>query len=170
MTIWRQIFKFAVVGATSFCIDLGVRTVLLFYVPYQGGFASEAFGTWVKNVMPDIFSFAKTPLEAAAPFAFFAGACISITNSFTWNRLWTFGIRGKESIGRQLRRYLGVYAVGLVLNTGSSTLFNTLLGRVVGDPHRTVILATVLAAIVGAGWNFMGQRAFVFRTSDQAPG
>jgi putative flippase GtrA len=159
-TVVRQFAKFCVVGVASFVIDYGIRMVLLFGVPCGQTKLGNAFGGWLRSCLPAIFAYADKNVAAALPvFATFS-ASVAILNSFFWNRSWTFRIRGREDAAAQLRRFVLISVIGLVLNV----LFSTAFDRVIPGPEKTRAgIATVLAAVLVAIWNFVGQRLYAFR-------
>jgi HAD superfamily phosphatase (TIGR01668 family) len=158
--IFRQFVKFCVVGGSSFVIDTGLRMLLMFAVPWRGELLSIVAGRWLLEGAPALFAFAHEPKDAFFPIASFLAASVAILNSFLWNRMWTFQIRGKQERFDQLRRFVIVSIIGLGLNVVLSTIFNQLLP---GDPRRTAPIATLMAAVIVAFWNFGGQRLYAFR-------
>lgn len=159
--IFRQLIKFCVVGVTSFIVDFGIRYLLMFVVPYQGKLLSVTLGTWLNELAPSVFVITRTPSDAAVPLITVIAATVAIFNSFIWNRLWTFEIKGREERLAQLRRFYFVSIIGLILNTVITKAFYTIIP---GHPKRSLAVATVIAAAVVAVWNFTGQRLYAFRS------
>lgn len=157
--IVRQFVKFCIVGGTSFVIDYCIRMTIL----YAHGVAPYSIegGQWLIKNVPLLFGSFKSPTDAFFPVAAFCGASIAILNSFYWNRLWTFKIRGGEERAAQLRRFVVISLIGLVLNVLIGTLVNYLLP---GDSKNSARVATVAAAMIVAIWNFTGQRLYAFKT------
>jgi HAD superfamily phosphatase (TIGR01668 family) len=159
-TLIRQIIKFGIVGGTSFIIDTGLSLLFLRVLPYGDQLLSEALGSWLVQTMPSIFSFAKTPYNAAVPILGGLASFIAMFNSFIWNRSWTFKVKGKSERLAQLRRFYTVSILGAVWNT----LITSGLSNVIpGHPTRSLVVAKVVAAGLVAVWNFMGQRYYAFR-------
>ncbi len=164
--IFHQIFKFVLVGGTSFAIDLGITMLLMSVVPWAGGSLSDAGGAWLRTTFQGLFSFATTNREAFFPIAATVAASFAIVNSFIWNRLWTFGITGKHERMRQFQRFVIVSVIGLALNVLLSTTFNQIL------PFEHTVneaLAKVFAAGLVAIWNFSGQRMYAFKSKHPTP-
>ncbi len=155
----HQIVKFCLVGGTSFAIDYSIRMTLMFAIPYQGGLLSEHWGRSLQSWMPAVFG-TQNPQDAFFPVAAAIAASFAILNSFIWNRLWTFEIRGKAERYRQLQRFLVISLFGLALNV---LLSNILYGLLPFDQKWNARVATVVAAAVVAVWNFTGQRFYAFR-------
>lgn len=156
----RQFVKFCVVGVVSFLIDYCIRMTLLLGVPWGQTRLGDAFGGWLRSSMPAIFSYADKNTAAAMPIFATFSASVAILNSFFWNRAWTFRIRGREEAAAQLRRFVLVSLVGLGLNVMLSTVFFRLIP---GTEKSSARIATILAAVVVAFWNFAGQRLYAFR-------
>lgn len=155
----RQFIKFCLVGGSSFVIDYCIRLTLLFAVPWHGGSLGEEFGRWLRHAAPVVFAYAENDRAAAFPIFATIAASVAILNSFIWNRSWTFRIRGREEAGRQLRRFVVVSVIGLGLNVLLSTFFNHIIPGTEKDSAR---IATILAALIVAFWNFAGQRLYAF--------
>jgi putative flippase GtrA len=153
--IVHRFVKFAVVGGSSFVIDYCVRMTLLFALPF-----GVALGTWLQTNVPALFGSAQTPRDAAFPVCAAIAAGVAIVNSFIWNRMWTFGIRGREERAAQLQRFIVVSLVGAALNVFFSTVLNHVIP---GDEKMSARVATIVAAILVAIWNFAGQSLYAFR-------
>lgn len=155
--IVHQLVKFCIVGGTSFVIDYCIRMTLL----YAGFFAphTRQAGVWLMANVPGFASF-ETPEKAFFPVAALCGGCFAIINSFFWNRRWTFSIRGAEERARQFHRFVIVSVIGIVLNVLVGSGINHMLP---GNSKAEARLATVLAALIVASWNFTLQRVWAFK-------
>ncbi len=158
--IVRQFTKFVIVGLTSFAIDYNVRMTLMFAIPSGDELLSQSAGRAMLNAVPSLSAISADPQGVFFPVAATSGALLAIVNSFVWNRLWTFKIKGKENAGQQFGKFFAVSIVGLMLNVLFSTLFNRVIP---GDAKSAARIATVLAAGIVAIWNFAGQRLYAFR-------
>lgn len=158
--IVRQFAKFCIVGGSSFLIDAGLHRILMFNAFVGGEPLSQVVGRWLLGL------WSSGPIsESAAHDAAFAlfkvvTASLAIFNSFVWNRLWTFDIRGKDEYGAQLTKFVVVSLIGLGLNTIISSGLNA---AITGDESRSWVIGTVVAAGIVAIWNFSGQRLWAFR-------
>lgn len=151
----RQFIKFCIVGGSSTVIDLGLHYVLLFVLDF-----GTSFGQWLIATFPWAFGGASKPIDAAVPVLKVVSASVAILNSFYWNRRWTFNIRGKEERMAQLHKFVTVALIGMVLNTIITTgLYNI----VPGHPKRSWAIASAIATVVVAFWNFSGQKLWTFR-------
>lgn len=159
--IVRQFAKFCIVGLTSFAIDYNVRMTLQFAIRIEDQLMSDRAGAWLLQNFSAIFGFAKNPGEAFWPVACTIAAMLAILNSFIWNRMWTFNIRGREEAASQLGKFYFVSAVGLILNVLLST---SIKGALPLQPKDAARAATVIAAGIVAFWNFFGMRLYAFRS------
>ncbi len=157
----HQLVRFGIVGGSSFVIDFGIRWILTFHVPYGDRLLSEVFGSWLQHSFPFFAERFVSPQNAAVPFFVVISASLAITNSFIWNRLWTFEIRGKEERLGQFRRFVLVSVIGMILNV---LISSTLANVIPGHRQRSLAIATVIATIFVAVWNFLGQRHYAFKS------
>lgn len=161
-TLVQQIIKFAIVGGTSFGIDYCVRMTLVYSLHVGDEDLGTRFGRFLMNSAPAVFEFAKDdPHKAAYPFAAVIAGIVAGTNSFIFNRAWTFNIRGKEQRAEQIRRFVILTVSGNLLNVTLSSLFNVVIP---GESKAVARIATILASLIVAVWNFVGQRLYAFRS------
>lgn len=159
-SLGQQFTKFAIVGGTSTVIDAGLHYLLMFYIPTKDVPFGQSLGDWLIATMPQIFQGSKDAFAASTPVLKVVTASLAILNSFHWNRRWTFGIRGRaEAIG-QLQKFFLVSIIGMGLNTLLVTGFNNIIE---GHAKRSWAIATLIATVVVAFWNFSGQKFFAFR-------
>ena len=143
---WHSVYQFAqfaAVGTLNTFVDIGVFNLeALFY-------GSAAIGTIA-------FAFFK-----AISFMF------ATTNSFFWNKYWTFHSMDEARAG-QVASFYAVAVGGLILNTGAGTLINA--ARPTGLSDAALRLWSHLVA-PGAGvvasflWNFLWYKYVVFKTT-----
>jgi HAD superfamily phosphatase (TIGR01668 family) len=156
----RQFVKFAIVGGSSFAIDVGLHGLLMFVIPFGSVPVGTALGEWLLDTYPGVFSYAEAPSDAAFPVLKVLSVSAAILNSFYWNRLWTFKIRGKEERLTQLRRFVIVSVIGMGLNTLITTGLNNIIA---GHPVRSWAVASAIATVIVAFWNFGGQKLWAFK-------
>lgn len=164
--IFRQILRFCVVGGISFIIDAGTSILLESVIKVHGILLSHVTGTWLKATFPTIFGASTPPDHASAAIFFWIAALLAMANSFYWNRLWTFEMKGSKETAKQLRRFFIISLIGTGINSAISThLFTIIPGR------RSVAtaIAKAAAAVVVAAWNFTGQRFYAFRQHHPHP-
>lgn len=162
--IVRQFLKFCIVGGSSFAIDYAIRMGLQFNAPWGDRLLAEVAGDRLVEWMPFLTRYISKPSSAFWPVAVFCGSAVAIVNSFIWNRLWTFRIRGEDGRGEQFKKFLLISLLGMVLNVVISTIGKWLIPL---EPKAGAQLATVIAAGVVAFWNFFGQRLYAFKVEQQ---
>jgi len=129
---WRatlqQFIKFGTVGTLGFVIDSG----MLYFGIYALGLSRVAAG---------LFSF---------PFAV----------TFTWlgNRLYTFKDAAAMPAARQLARFAGICAIGLIFNRGTYSLLVSTIPFIYAHP----ILGLLAGTAIGMFFNFFAARRHVF--------
>lgn len=131
-----QFTKFAAVGTLNTLINLGALNLLITLTGIASGYKYSLF--------------------------VLVGFLLATTNSFLWNKLWTFG----DTTGGGTKQALAFYAltaVGAILNVGIASFI------VNGVAHPDISpalwanvggLAGVLASFL---WNFLGYKFFIFK-------
>jgi HAD superfamily phosphatase (TIGR01668 family) len=160
----HQLVKFGIVGGSGFIIDFGLRWYLTFHAPWGNRLMSDVFGSWLQRTWPFFAKTFSTPANAALPFFIVISSGLAICNNFVWNRLWTFEIKSKEERAAQFRRFVLISVIGLILNNLISTSLNQIIA---GHAQKSLALATVIATIVVAVWNFLGYRFYAFKPRTQ---
>lgn len=158
--VTRQFAKFCVIGGTSFVIDYCIAQSLMFAVPWGGESLSIVAGQWMRDHLPSWMQWGESARDAFFPVAKTLGAAVAIVNSFLLNRRWTFKITGAEDRLAQFRRFLVISLVGMVLNVVISSNLNYALPF---DEKNSARVAIIVAALIVAVWNFLGQRLYAFR-------
>ena len=131
-TIW-QVAKFVVVGLSNTAIDFAVLNALIF----------------------------ATGIATGMPFVIFKGTSfiIAVTNSYFWNKRWTFNSDRKVFL-----QFLVIATVGFGLNVAAAAFVVNVIGPQFGLSEK--IWANVGAAI-GTGIvmtsNFLGYKFLVFK-------
>ena len=162
----RQFVKFAIVGGSSTVVDLGLNYVLMMVVTINGVALGDVFGQWLVNAFPSFFQFATKPSAAAAPVFKVLTASLGMVNSFYWNRRWTFRIRGSHERMEQFKKFILVSVAGALLNT---IIFTGLYNVIPGHSKRSWAIASAIATVVVAFWNFSGQKYWAFRQKHHEP-
>ena len=163
-TIVKQFLKFCFVGGISFVIDFSIRYVLMNKAHYDGELLSDHIGRSLISHYQIIANNASGPDKAAYPIAVFLASSVAMFNSFLLNRSFTFKVTGDHGKGKQLAKVYVVGYVGMFLNIVISYgAYNVI------PAHRKIslFLSAVIAAVVVAMWNFVGQRYFAFRAHER---
>jgi HAD superfamily phosphatase (TIGR01668 family) len=144
----QQLLRFAIVGGSSFLVDLLVVKTLIDWTP---------FGVSVGNSILPLVTYTTKNLEAAYPIAKVIAGIVATYNSFIWNRLWTFEAEGLDDKRAQLLRFYIVAAGGVLIGTLVAALVYAVL------PVHDVLIPNIAGSLVGAVWNFTVQRAWTFK-------
>ncbi|HUC01975.1 MAG TPA: GtrA family protein [Candidatus Paceibacterota bacterium] len=131
-----QFGKFAAVGTLNSFVDVGVFNLETFF-----------YGTsLIGNLLFAVF---KTVSFLCAT-----------TNSFAWNKYWTFSAREKPRTG-EVASFYGVAIAGWAINVGVATLAKAL------GPADSKAWVDLVAPVCGIAasflWDFFGYKYFVFR-------
>lgn len=93
---------------------------------------------------------------------------IAATNSFFWNKYWTFEQKGELKI-KEVIEFLIVVGLGVVLNTGIVILIIKIIPPFSFlTEGRLLNLAKASATAITLIWNFLGLKIFVFRKKENA--
>lgn len=133
-----QLAKFGAVGAANTAIDFGIFNLFILLTGITGGWFFVAFKT---------ISFV-----------------IAVTNSYLWNKFWSFGKKSTEHIEKEFVQFLLISVIGILLNVSIASFINNIIGPLAGaTPERWANLAAAVAAILVLGWNFFGYKFIVFK-------
>ncbi len=135
-----QIVRFVEVGVFNTAIDFGILNLLIWITGITGGLAIA-------------------PLNAASFLC-------ATTNSYFWNRIWTFEKKEKAT-GREFVQFLIVSGIGIGLNTGIVVVGTGWLAPWAGlSGGAWVNIMKVIATLVSMVWNFLGYKFIVFKASE----
>jgi putative flippase GtrA len=143
---WKPFFgrfaKFVAIGFFNAGVDFGVFNLLIYLTGIEKGLTLTLF----KSV------------------SFIA----SFTNSYFWNKYWTFNA-GKTSDGKgEFVKYAVVTLIGAAINIGISTLIINLIKPAFGFSQLGWDnMAVVFATIGNLIWNFIGYQLIVFKTKQE---
>lgn len=146
-----QIGKFGIVGSSNFLVDLGVLQLLISF--FSQGKSPQAIAA-VAGITITTWTLFKC-----------VSFIVASTNSFLWNKFWTFHEKKLEEARREYFTFLAISVVGLLINsTAFSIVFNFR-----PTSMREALWATV-SAVAGAfaamGWNFLGYKFIVFKNHE----
>lgn len=133
-----QLAKFGLTGALNTFIDLGILSILMVVFGITAG--------WGYSIFKGIG---------------FIGAT---TNSYFWNKHWTFQKKESQKIKKELLQFLVVSGVGFGINVGTASLVVNVVGPQFGLAANVWgMLGAVAAAISAMAWNFIGYKFIVFK-------
>lgn len=133
-----QMGKYGVIGVLNTLLNAGIYNFLIFITNIASGFTVDLF--------------------------FITAFVITVTNSFFWNRYWTFEKIGTETVGKDAFQFFFVSTIVAVINTGIIHLLVNVIGAPVGIDLKiwaNIALAfTIITAFFG---NFFGYKFIVFK-------
>lgn len=132
-----QFGKFAAVGTLNSFVDSGVLNLELLAVDHPGA--------WAFRLMNTVSVFAAT------------------TNSFFWNKFWTFDSKEPATIG-QTAKFYSIAIMGFLLNVAAASLLYTNVAHPSSISDKLWANIAKLAGIAASFlWNFIGYKFFVFK-------
>ncbi len=135
--LW-QAAKFVLVGSLNTFIDLGILNLLIALTGVAAGSGYIVF---------KIISFS-----------------IAVTNSYFWNKFWTFRATGIIEPGREFMKFLTVSIGALILNAGTAYVVVNVVGAPGGiDPKLWANVGAICAVAVSFIGNFLGYKFLVFK-------
>ncbi|MBU6500753.1 MAG: GtrA family protein [Patescibacteria group bacterium] len=138
-----QFAKFAAVGTLNSFIDIGVLNLEIFLSGHAAGI--------------------YYPIFKAVSFVF------ATTNSFIWNKYWTFNSGDTKATSEAAKFYI-VAVVGWILNVGSATLVVDFISR---PSSISANLWANVGALVGIAasflWDFLAYKYLVFKKPSEHP-
>lgn len=137
LAFFAQFGKFAAVGFLNAAIDFGVLNSLIFMSGINVGI---------------MFSLFK-----AVSFI------VAGTNSYLWNKFWTFKSGQGFVAGREYASFLVVSLVGLGINVAVASFVVNFVGPQFGiEATLWANVGAVFGAALGLFWNFVGYKFIVF--------
>jgi putative flippase GtrA len=133
-----QIAKFGCVGAANFAVDIGILNLLIFLSGSAAG---------VIYIVFKVISFT-----------------FAVTNSFIWNKIWTFKKVDNKETGKEFGQFIMVSVIGLVLNAAVAGFLVIVVGPKGGISVKTwASLSAAVASFCVMAWNFIGYKFWVFK-------
>ncbi len=87
----------------------------------------------------------------------------TVTNSFFWNKYWSFGERDTKTISNEAIKFFSISAAVAVINTGIIQLIVNVIGAPAGfDPKIWANIALALTIITAFLGNFFSYKYIVF--------
>lgn len=139
--IIMQFVKFVVIGFINTALDFAILNLEMWMFSIYAGWPIIIF---------NVVSFA-----------------IASTNSFIWNRLWTFKVKSGEKVAMQYLQFIIVTAIGMGINSSIVYLGTTVVGPHFGlHPQLWANVVKVFATCISLIWNFFGYKFVVFKKKE----
>lgn len=139
--VFAQFAKFSVTGLLNYSVDLGILNSLILVTGNTSDTALIGFRV--------------------------ISAAMAVSNSFGWNRWWTFvkPQEERESMTSEYIKFIAASALGIAVNFGIYYIVVILIGPAAAglSIERWVNVGAVAGSIVGLMFNFLSYKKFVFK-------
>lgn len=136
--VFFQFGKFITIGVSNTAIDFGILNLLIFLTGVKSGYLYSIF--------------------KAASFI------IAITNSYLWNRFWTFENPETNERGKQLFKFVAVTGVGFIINVSVASFVVNVIEPVAGiSPVLWANVGALVSLVFSVLWDFLGFKFIVFK-------
>ena len=138
--VFAQFAKFSVTGLLNYSVDLGILNSLILVTGNTSDTALIGFRV--------------------------ISAAMAVSNSFGWNRWWTFAKPQEErgSVIAEYLKFITASALGITINFSIYYIVVILIGPLGGmSIERWVNVGAVAGSLVGLIFNFLSYKKFVFK-------
>ncbi len=143
ITVFYQFAKFASVGVLNSFVDIGIFNL----------------ETFLYGILPGAYIFAGFK---AISFL------VATTNSFFWNKYWTFNSKGTVNASETSKFYV-IAVVGWILNVSAFTIVNGMPHSASLTPKQWANVAVLCGIAAAFLWDFFGYKFLVFTPTPNKP-
>ncbi len=135
--VLEQFGKFAAVGTLNTLLDLGVLNLLIFLTDISSG----------------------VPYSGFKAISFVVGT----TNSYFWNKFWTFGSRLPVTM-KEYGRFIFFTLIGVLINVSAASLVVNAIGAPANiNPKLWANVGALAGVFTALLWNFLSYKKIVFK-------
>jgi putative flippase GtrA len=133
-----QFGKFITIGLSNSAIDFGILNLLIFLTNVERGHFYSLF--------------------KAVSFI------VAATNSYLWNKFWTFENPGTKGAGKQFFQFVIISGVGFGINVAAASFIVNVMGPLGKiSPRLWANIGAFAAVVISVFWNFFGYKFVVFK-------
>ena len=137
--VMLQVARYGLIGVFNTILNLAIINILILQTGIASGYTADLFA---------VISFV-----------------IVVTNSFFWNKYWTFGGGQEQKTTEEYIQFFAVSISGALINLGIFHFIVNIIGPREGiDPKVWANIALAIGIPVSFIWNFFGYRLFVFKS------
>lgn len=153
-----EVAKFILVGGLNTLVDWGILSFIIF--------TAKNSGITVNEILFEVFSITIVYYTIFKAISFI----IATTNSYIWNKFWTFKRKTTEAVGKEFVQFLIVSFVGFLINVGIASFIFKFVRTPGGlNLDQWGLIAAAIATVVSLSWNFIGYKFIVFdKKNDQS--
>ncbi len=155
----RQAGKFVLVGGFNTLVDWGVLSLLIFVF-------RDNLGINTQDVILTVFSVTVIFYSLFKAISF----VIATTNSYIWNKFWTFKRKTTEKMSKEFLQFLIVSIIGFLINVGIASAIFKFVSPAAGlNVDQWAIISAAIATAISMVWNFLGYKFIVFEKKNEQP-
>lgn len=140
ITFVPQLARYGLIGVFNTVANLGIINIFIFWTGVSSGYTADVY----------------------AGIAF----VLIVTNSFFWNKYWTFGAGSDQKTVKEYVEFFVVSLSGAFINVGLFHLIVNVIGPKGGiGSEAWANIAVIIGIPISLAWNFTGYKFFVFKKS-----
>lgn len=146
-----EVAKFVLVGGLNTLVDWGILSFIIF--------TAKNSGISTNKILFEVFSITIIYYTIFKAISFI----VATTNSYIWNKFWTFKRKATERVGKEFLQFLIVSIIGFLINVGIASFVFKFISPVAGfNDDQWALIAAAIATVVSLTWNFIGYKFIVF--------
>jgi putative flippase GtrA len=154
-----EVAKFILVGGLNTLVDWGVLSFLILTFKHSGVDSNK--------VLFEVFSIAIILYTLLKAISFI----VATTNSYIWNKFWTFKRKTTEKLGREFMQFITISIIGFLINVIIASSVFKFIPRLGGlNIEQWALVSAAIASIIALAWNFVGYKFVVFNKKDGGTG